>query len=80
MYENAASDRVTIYVTAALPDRAPGYEFASHDGTEAFYWANARITCTVVGTLPEKQMKAVAGAVYRQLTEGDVGVGRPYRG
>ena len=62
------------------PDRAPAYEFASHDGAEAFYWANARITCTVVGTLPEEQMKAVAGAVYRQLTEGDVGAGRPYRG
>jgi hypothetical protein len=32
-----------------------------------------------VGTLPEEQMKSVAGAVYRQLTEGDVGR-RPYRG
>ena len=80
MYENAASDRVTIYVTAALPDRAPGYEFVTHDGAEAFYWANARITCTVVGTLPEERMKTVAGAVYRQLTEGDVAAGRPYRG
>lgn len=80
MYENGAQQRVTIYVTAALPDRAPAYQFASHGGAEAFYWANARITCTVVGTLPEAQMKAVAGAVYRQLTEGDVGSGPPYRG
>jgi anti-sigma factor RsiW len=79
MYENAAKQRVTIYVTAALPDRAPAYQFASLAGTEAFYWANGRITCTVVGTLPEEQMKSVAGAVYRQLTEGDVGR-RPYRG
>lgn len=79
MYENAAKQRVTIYVTAALPDRAPAYQFASYDGAEAFYWANARITCTVVGTLPEAQMKAVAGAVYAQLTEGDVTADR-YRG
>ena len=79
MYENAAKQRVTIYVTAALPDGAPAYQFASYDGAEAFYWANARITCTVVGTLPEAQMKAVAGAVYSQLTEGDVGSDR-YRG
>ena len=79
MYENASKQRVTIYVTAALPDRQPAYQFASYEGAEAFYWANARITCTVVGTLPEDQMKAVAGAVYSQLTEGDVG-GRPYRG
>ncbi len=80
MYENEAQQRVTIYVTAALPDGAPAYQFASYEGAEAFYWANARITCTVVGTLPEEQMKAVAGAVYSQLTEGDVGSGPPYRG
>ncbi|MFN4211080.1 MAG: anti-sigma factor family protein [Devosia sp.] len=80
MYENPDKQRVTIYVTAALPDGQPAYQFASHEGAEAFYWANARITCTVVGTLPEAQMKAVAEAVYSQLTEGDVSTGRPYRG
>ncbi|UXN74796.1 hypothetical protein N8D56_07060 [Devosia sp. A8/3-2] len=72
MYENAAKQRITVYVTAALPDRAPAYQFASRDGAEAFYWANARITCTVVGTLPEAEMKTVSRAVYQQLTEGDV--------
>ena len=80
MYENAARDRVTVYVTAALPDRARAYEFANHAGAEAFYWANARITCTVVGTLPEAAMKSVSQAVYRQLTEGDVSAGSRYRG
>ncbi|QQR36985.1 anti-sigma factor [Devosia oryziradicis] len=80
MYEDASQQRVTIYVTAALPDGKPAYQFASQDGAEAFYWANARITCTVVGTLPEAQMKAVAGAVYSQLTEGDVSSRPPYRG
>jgi anti-sigma factor RsiW len=79
MYENAAKDRVTIYVTSALPDGAPAYQFVNYEGAEAFYWANARITCTVVGTLPEDRMKAVAGAVYSQLTEGDVTAER-YRG
>lgn len=80
MYENTAKERVTIYVTAALPDRAPVYNYVSEAGADAFYWANARITCTVVGTLPDERMKALAGAVYSQLTEGDVGSGRPYRG
>ncbi|MDB5615699.1 MAG: anti-sigma factor [Devosia sp.] len=80
MYEDTSKQRVTIYVTAALSDREPAYEFTSYEGAEAFYWANARITCTVVGTLPEEQMKAVAGAVYSQLTEGDVSSGQPYRG
>ena len=79
MYENAAKQRITIYVTAALPDGAPAYQFASYEGAEAFYWANGRITCTVVGTLPEDRMKAVSQAVYSQLTEGDVTAGH-YRG
>lgn len=80
MYENADKDRITIYVTAALPDRQPAYQFTQYEGADAFYWANARITCTVVGTLPEEQMKSVAGAVYSQLTEGDVSAGPMYRG
>ena len=80
MYEDAGKQRVTIYVTAALPDGAPSYQFTRQAGAEAFYWANDRITCTVVGTLPENQMKVLAGAVYSQLTEGDVSATRPYRG
>jgi anti-sigma factor RsiW len=80
MYENAAKDRITVYVTAALPDRAAAYQFANAGGAEAFYWANARITCTVVGTLPEAQMKSVSQAVYRQMTDGDVTTGQRYRG
>lgn len=69
MYENATKDRITIYVTAALPDREPAYRLVSYEGAEAFYWANARITCTVVGTLPEERMKTLSQAIYRQLTE-----------
>lgn len=80
MYENPDKQRITIYVTAALPDGRAAYEFASYEGAGAFYWANGRITCTVVGTLPEAQMKAVAGAVYSQLTEGDVSTNWSYRG
>ena len=79
MYENATKERVTIYVTAALPDRQPAYEFTRYEGVDAFYWANARITCTVVGTLPEDRMKAVSQAVYAELTKGDGTAGR-YRG
>lgn len=80
MYESPAKERITIYVTAALPDGQPAYQFTSYDGAEAFYWANARITCTVVGTLPADRMKVLSQAVYRQLTEGDVTASRPYRG
>ena len=80
MYENPKAQRVTIYVTAALPDGQPAYQFTQYDGAEAFYWANARITCTVVGTLPSAEMEAVSKAVYTQLTTADAGSERPYRG
>ncbi|HLV85188.1 MAG TPA: anti-sigma factor [Devosia sp.] len=76
MYQDAAGARITIYVTAALPDRQPAAQLASLDGAEAFYWANARITCTVVGTLPAERMQAVSQAVYGQLTDGDVSAPR----
>ncbi|MGV3489734.1 MAG: anti-sigma factor family protein [Devosia sp.] len=68
MYENAAKERVTVYVTAALADRRTEREFTSRDNLEAFYWANERITCTVVGDLPEAQMQEVARKIYRQMT------------
>ena len=68
MYENAAAERVTVYITAALPDGAAAYEFTTKKALDAFYWANDKITCTVVGDLPDAQMKAVAKKVYQQLT------------
>jgi anti-sigma factor RsiW len=68
MYENAAAERVTVFITAALDDRKPAYEFLTRDTLDAFYWANDKITCTVVGDLPQDQMKAVAKKVYQQLT------------
>jgi anti-sigma factor RsiW len=68
MYENAAAERLTVYITGALPDAATSYEFVTRGGVDAFYWANAAITCTVVGTLPDADMQTVARKVYQQLT------------
>lgn len=68
MYQNAANDRVTVYITAALPAGKNAYEFATRDNFDAFYWSNDRITCTVVGSLPDEEMKAVARKIYTQLS------------
>jgi len=68
MYQNAANDRVTVYITAALPADGNAYEFTTRENLDAFYWSNDRITCTVVGSLPEAEMKAVAKKIYTQLT------------
>ena len=79
MYEDASGERITVYVTPALPDGRPVVQLASLDGAAAFYWANARITCTVVGSLPQPQMQTVSQAVYSQLATGGPGAA-PYRG
>ena len=79
MYENAASERVTVYITAALPDRAEVSEFTSRGPHDAFYWANDRITCTVVAELPEDTMRSVATKVFVQLTRRP-DTGYTYRG
>lgn len=68
MYQNASAQRVTVYITAADPGLGKAYQFLSRDAVEAFYWSDDRITCTVVGDLPEEEMKAVARKVYQQLT------------
>lgn len=68
MYENAGNERVTVYITSALADGAAAYEFTSRGPHEAFYWANDKITCTVVGDLPDTEMQQVATKVYQQLT------------
>ncbi len=68
MYENANAERVTVYITAALAGGEDAYEFTTRSALDAFYWANEKITCTVVGDLPEAQMKTVAKKVYQQLT------------
>jgi anti-sigma factor RsiW len=68
MYQNSANDRITVYVTAALPGEGNAYEFTTRDHLGAFYWSNDRITCTVVGSLPNAEMQAVAKKIYTQLT------------
>jgi anti-sigma factor RsiW len=79
MYENAAAERVTVYITAALPDKADAYEFTNRASLDAFYWANDKITCTVVGDLADAEMKLVANKVYQQLTRKPDGTFETYQ-
>lgn len=68
MYEDASHTRLTLFITSALPDGESAYVFATRGPHEAFYWANDRITCTVVGELPPERMQAIATKVFQQLT------------
>lgn len=68
MYENADSQRVTLYITSALPDKKEAWEFVSRNGVEAYYWANDTVTCTVVAALPEAQLRMLGRKIFEQLT------------
>jgi anti-sigma factor RsiW len=68
MYENASAQRVTLYITAALPDKKEVWSFKSVGSVEAYYWANDRVTCTVVGDLSEKELRMLGKKIFEQLT------------
>lgn len=67
MYQDAAANRLTVFITANPPDSGANL-FTKVSGLEAFYWANKAITCTVVGRLPAPEMKLVASQVFHQLS------------
>jgi anti-sigma factor RsiW len=76
MYENAAGERLTLYITPSSGIDGPDYEAVDFGTDKALYWSNALITCTIVGEAPSEQLQAVAKAVFSQLAPG----GRVYQG
>jgi anti-sigma factor RsiW len=68
IYQNATAQRVTLYITAAPTTPGPAAASESQRGVEAYYWADRKITCTVVGDLPEPEMDAVARSAAEQLS------------
>ena len=68
MYENGEAQRVTLYITSALPDKEEAWQFETLGGVEAYYWANDTVTCTIVADLPEAELKMLGRKVFEQLT------------
>jgi anti-sigma factor RsiW len=67
MYQNATSNRLTVYITAAGKPGKP-FEETTKNGLQAYYWANDQITCTVVGDVAEADLPVLAKGVYQQLS------------
>ena len=59
---------MTLYITAALPDKEEAWEFETRGGVEAYYWANDTVTCTVVADLPEAELRTLGRKIFEQLT------------
>lgn len=68
MYQDAAGERVTLYITPATGVEGPALELVRLGDDNALYWANAVITCTIVGRQPAETLEAMASAAFTQLT------------
>jgi anti-sigma factor RsiW len=68
MYENAAAERLTLYITGPLPDKKEVWKFEERGGMDAYYWANDAVTCTIVAALPETDVRTLGKTIFEQLT------------
>ncbi len=72
MFQNAAGERVTLYV-GAIEDakaRGPGetaFRFTSESGVSSFYWVDQGFGHALTGKLPRQGLLVLAESVYRQL-------------
>lgn len=76
MYEDAGGARVTLYITPATDVDGPTYETARFGADTALYWANDTFTCTIVAARDPEALRAIATAVFSQLSPGETA---PYR-
>lgn len=68
MYENGAAERLTLYITASLPDTGEAWEYRTDKGIDAYYWSTATITCTAVAGLPEAELRQLGHKAATQLS------------
>jgi anti-sigma factor RsiW len=71
MYEDAAGQRVTLYVSV-LPEKggvaAPAaFQWTEEGATHGFYWVDGHQGYAVSAALPRDRLHALAEAIYRQL-------------
>lgn len=67
MYENAAGQRVTLYIRSARSDAETSFRFAKHDGVSAFYWIDRAFAYAIVAPLERDALMGLAQHVYSTL-------------
>lgn len=68
MYEHVSGGRLTLYVTPAAGVDGPETEWGRLADDNVLYWANNRITCTIVGPQSVETLETLAQSVFAQLT------------
>lgn len=67
MYQDAAGQRVTLYLRRPEPGSSTAFAYRREGGLGMFYWAEDGYGCALVGPLPKDRLLALAEAVYRQF-------------
>ena len=72
MYQNAAGERITLYVGAidAAAARGQGetaFRYTTEGAVASFYWVDQGFGYALSGKLPRPGLLALAEAVYKQL-------------
>jgi anti-sigma factor RsiW len=69
MYENAAKNRLTLYIQpAAEKPQDASFRHAREGGIDVFYWIDGRFGYALSGTTGRSDMLELATLVYRQLS------------
>lgn len=70
MYQNAAGQRLTLYVSSELAgSREAGFRFAREGEINVFYWLDGRFGYALSAGIARHELAAVASAVYEQLAQ-----------
>jgi anti-sigma factor RsiW len=72
MYQNAAGERITLYVGAVEGPALKGmgetaFRFTNENGVASFYWADQGFGYALSGKLPRPVLLGLAESVYKQL-------------
>ncbi len=72
LYDDSKGDRVSIFVTAEAQGGGSRGSYAQGgNGPRAVYWLEGGYGCAVVGSLPDRQLNAMADSAYKQLLPED---------
>lgn len=81
MYQNAAGQRITLYLGALEQAQAEAFHFYGDGAVSSFYWVDRGFGYALSGALPRPALQALATAVYQQLSAAPpAGARAPARG
>lgn len=66
MYENAAGQRVTVYLRKPDAETATGFRYERQGDLGLFYWVEPGVGYALVGSLPKERLLALAQAIHAQ--------------